>query len=245
MMQQPTEQSDLDRLSPSLRPSTSNSGTQRWQNLLFLHWKVPLETLRRLVPTELEIDTFNGFAYVALVPFRMREIRPAWLPRRFAFNFFETNVRTYVTHRGRPGVYFFSLDASSRLAVWAARVGWALPYFYAQMKGSTHAGVSTFSCNRDGHKSRVEFQVEGEFSSSHLGTLEHFLLERYLLFVKRKERIYVGQVHHAPYRFARARVISLDDQLLSKAGLDLGNRQPDLAHYSPGVDVEVFRIVPT
>ena len=103
------------------RPSGPAAGTQQWRSLLFLHWEVAVDAMRSVVPPALELDLFEGRAFVGLVPFLMRHIRPRWLPKRLAFNFLETNVRTYVTYRGRPGVYFFSLDADSRLAVLAAR----------------------------------------------------------------------------------------------------------------------------
>ncbi len=216
--------------------------------MLFLHWEVPFDVVRRLVPPELEIDTHGGRAYVALVPFKMREICPPWLPKRLGFNFYETNVRTYVSHQGRPGVYFFSLDANSRLAVWAARLGWSLPYYYAKMTGTdaqTEGTESSYQCQRGNLHSQVSFEAAGELQTAQADSLEHFLLERYLLFVKRHQQIHAGQVHHAPYPFSVAKVTRLEDQLVSAAGIEIGNRPPDLAHWSPGVDVEVFRILPT
>lgn len=241
---------DSERSAAAVRPAGRNSGTQKWQNLLFLHWEVPFEAVRQLVPAELEIDTFEGRCFVGLVPFRMREIRPAWLPRRLAFNFFETNVRTYVHYRGRPGVYFFSLDANSRLAVWAARLGWSLPYFYAKMNGTAptselatvQTNRSTYSCDRHGLKSHVDFRAPTSFETARIGTLEYFLLERYYLFVQRAKKIYVGQVHHAPYPFATADLLECYDQLVPAAGFPTQGQPPSLVHYSPGVDVEVFAI---
>ena len=241
---------DLERRAAAVRPAGRNSGTQKWQHLLFLHWEVPFESVRQLVPPELEIDTFDGRCFVGLVPFRMREIRPAWLPRQLAFNFFETNVRTYVHYRGRPGVYFFSLDANSRLAVWAARLGWSLPYFYATMNGTgptSEPATSqfnrwTYSCDRRGLKSHVDFQAPTALATATVGTLEYFLLERYYLFVQRKKQIYVGQVHHEPYPFATAELGECRDQLIAAAGFPTQGQAPSLVHYSPGVDVEVFAI---
>ncbi|MEX1362466.1 MAG: DUF2071 domain-containing protein, partial [Nannocystaceae bacterium] len=94
----------------------------------------PVAALRALIPEPLEVDTWEGRAYVGLVPFAMRRIKPSWLPRAMAFDFLETNLRTYVHLAGqRPGVWFFSLEASSWLAVQAARIGWSLPYHYARM----------------------------------------------------------------------------------------------------------------
>ncbi|MCU0710675.1 MAG: DUF2071 domain-containing protein [Pirellula sp.] len=226
------------------RPLGPNSGTQIWRDLLFLHWKIPTEELRPLVPKELEIDTYDGQSFVALVPFRMCEICPPWLPKRLAFTFFETNVRTYVLHKGKPGVYFFSLDASSRLAVWAARLGWSLPYYYAKMQSESRGELRTYRCTRGHVRSLVEFSPSGDLETAKPGTMEHFLLERYVLFVKRSGIIYSGTVHHAPYSYQPSIVNRLDDSLVANSGLKLPKNMPDLAHYSPGVNVEVFRIAP-
>lgn len=240
---------DLDRMTPARRPAGRNAGTQSWRDLLFLHWEVPQEVLRALVPAQLEVDTYQGRAYAAVVPFKMRRIRPAWSPGTWGLNFYETNVRTYVHYQGRPGVYFFSLDASSRLAVWAARWGWALPYYYAHMHGSVgQDGTLSYTCRRAAIHSQVAYTVPSGSSSAwgtaQPGTLEHFLLERYLLFVQKRDKIHVGQVHHPPYRFAPVQVTQLQDGLLAAAGIETPRRLPDLAHASPGVEVEVFRIQP-
>src|SRR3954464_3633604 len=111
---------ELDRLTPAQRMActTRTTGVQRWRDLLFMHWEVPVEQLRPLVPPELTIDTFEGRAYLGLVPFKMHDVRFGLLPMR---NFLETNLRTYVHAGGVPGVWFFSLDATSRRAVWGAR----------------------------------------------------------------------------------------------------------------------------
>ena len=233
----------IDRIAPTRRPIGKNDGTQIWESLLFCHWEVSAAALRDLVPPELKIDTFDGKAYIATVPFRMRAIRPRWLPSALAFNFFETNVRTYVVHNNRPGVYFFSLDASSRLAVWAARTGWALPYYFATMAGSQRDGSYVYESRRDsGVQHFVEFQKSNRIGVSPPGTLEHFLFERYLLFVKRRQKILVGQVHHSPYEVFDAKIKRMEGGLIRAAGIDLSDELPDLAHFSPGVSVEVFGI---
>ena len=234
----------LDRLAPTHRPLGRPDGTQRWESLLFCHWEIPSKTLRPLLPTDLEIDTFDGGAFIGVVPFRMRHVRPGCLPKSLAFNFLETNVRAYVVHRGRPGVYFFSLDASSRLAVWAARAGWSLPYYYAQMNATDENGLHTYRSQRAGGRAghQVKFRIDQELGPSTVGTLEHFLLERYLLFLERRNAIYVGQVHHEPYQTHTAHVDSIEDHLIAAAGFPAASGSPDLVHYSPGVDVEVFGI---
>ena len=234
----------IDRTSPSNRPSGRAAGTQCWKSLLFLHWEVPVDVLQSRVPVGLKIDTFDGRAFVGVVPFMMRDIRPNWLPRKLAFNFLETNVRTYVVHRGRPGVFFFSLDANSRLAVWAARLGWSLPYFHAAMTATENHGQRVYESRRRRAvaRHRVSFRVEQELGPSLPETLEHFLLERYLLFVQRSGQLHVGQVHHSPYHASTAVVDEVHDELVAAAGLPAVTRPPDLAHYCPGVDVEVFAV---
>ncbi len=234
----------IDRIAPASRPWGNADGTQTWKSLLFMHWEVPAETLRNCVPSGLEIDTYEGRGFVGVVPFKMRDIRPRWLPRRLAFNFLETNVRTYVIAGGRPGVYFFSLDADSRLAVLAARIGWSLPYRYAAMKTWEDTSTRSYHSQRRGCGSehRVTFRVNQELGPSQPGTIEHFLLERYLMFVPRNRRIYVGQVHHVPYHAYTAEVVDVTDGLVAAAGLPAVNRPPDLAHYCDGVDVDVYGI---
>ncbi|TWT84664.1 hypothetical protein CA13_61440 [Planctomycetes bacterium CA13] len=238
----------IDRIAPTIRPSGRADGTQRWESLLFCHWELPSDALRSVLPGQLEMDTFEGRAFVGVVPFKMRRIKPRWLPQAFAFNFYETNVRTYVVHRGRPGVYFFSLDASSRLAVWAARAGWALPYFYSKMNDLRDGDHATYWSERASSGSSathsVSYSVGEEFGESQPGTLEHFLLERYLLFVERRETIHVGHVHHRPYFVKRATVLKIQDGLIAASGLPATGKHPDLAHYCDGVDVEVFGIRP-
>ena len=125
----------IDRIAPTRRPRGPAAGTQRWRDLLFVHWPVPAASLRPLVPRRLEIDTFEGTAFLGIVPFAMEGVRFRGTPEALGMAFLETNVRTYVHVEGRdPGVYFFSLDAASLLAVVTARVTFGLPYFFADME---------------------------------------------------------------------------------------------------------------
>lgn len=236
----------MDRLSPTRRPNARASGTQRWRDLLFLHWEVPESVLRPLVPSDLSLDAFEGRFYVGLVPFAMFGVRPWWLPELVSLDFLETNVRTYVHHQGKdPGVYFFSLDAASTLAVAAARQMWGLPYFNADMSLSQDDSMN-FSYRARRSKSRskpatlqVTYTAEQQTRASQPDTLEHFLFERYLLFAERKGQLLKGQVHHAPYPVANARISHLEESLLAAAEVPVKG-DPSLCHYSPGVDVEVF-----
>lgn len=125
---------EIDRLAPRFRPAGSVAGHQFWSDLLFVHWRVPAVELRPLLPPEVTIDEFDGSAWVGLVPFHMSGVRPWWFPAvPGVSDFHETNVRTYVTCRGEPGVWFFSLEAAKSLAVRVARWRWRLRYFFAEM----------------------------------------------------------------------------------------------------------------
>jgi uncharacterized protein YqjF (DUF2071 family) len=243
----------MDRVAPTRRPTGSNAGTQRWRDLLFLHWEVDATALRALVPPQLELDLFEGRAYVGVVPFLMRGIRPSWWPGP-AFDFYETNLRTYVHHQGdSPGVYFFSLEASSWLAVQAARHGWGLPYHHARMTGADNEGrvkvgdeLAYESVRRaGGAHSQVRCRIGEALPQPPLGSLEFFLLERYYLYNVRGGALHRGQVHHVPYPAHTAEVLSVSDGLIAAAGLPgVGTRPPAHVHYSPGVDVEVFSVKP-
>ncbi|MCG8418652.1 MAG: DUF2071 domain-containing protein [Proteobacteria bacterium] len=250
----------MDRIAPTRRPGGRVQGYQRWRDLLFLHWPVAVDDLRPLIPDALDIDVFEDQAYVGLVAFAMYGVRPAWLPEWLAFDFLETNVRTYVHAAGDdPGVYFFSLDAASWLAVKAARLGWGLPYFYARMSMNTigqtkHSRadnrtvdvatgtVIDYQTTRrpESARTRVRYRVGAELGDSRPDTLEYFLFERYLLHVERRSSIYTGQVYHAPYPIWLAEVEQCSDELVAAAGLPRPLGDPPLVHYSPGVDVEIF-----
>src|SRR5438094_10148051 len=189
-----------------MRASRGNQrpvGYQRWRNLLFLHWPMPLEALRPLVPRELEIDLFTGQAYVSLIPFLIDESRPIGVPRALATRLLETNLRTYVrAEDGEAGIYFFSLDASSLLAVAAARLLYGLPYFPAVMSVRTDGTRTEYSSRRQGARDAqldVDWVVGASVGSAPVGTRDHFLIERYNLYVRRGGAIYRGRVRHGPY----------------------------------------------
>lgn len=233
---------ELDRIGPTRRPDRPVAGTQHWRELLFVHWTLPLEAVRPLIPAAIDLDPWDGRAWIGMVPFRMERIRPSWLPGALALDFLELNLRTYVSYRGRPAVWFFSLDASSWLAVHAARAGWSLPYHHARMDVAREgARVRYRSERRDGRaKLAVDYEIGEPIGPSEPGSLEHFLLERYLLLSTRGGRILEGQVHHVPYPAHRARLASLTQTLVQAAGMPTPADPPAAVHFSPGVDVEVF-----
>ena len=236
---------DLDRITPTQRPDGRAAGTQNWRELLFVHWTFPVDVVRPLVPPALELDAWDGRAWIGVVPFLMRDVRSAWMPRRLGLDFLETNVRTYVHHRGVPGVYFFSLEASSWLAVQVARRVWPLPYFHADMTTRREAATFTYrSTRRSGARPYIEtsWQLGEHLGPSAAGTLDHFLLERYVLFnTGRRGQLRSGRVHHQPYPAQRATVTRLSQTLVTAAGVPLdAGAMPETVHYAEGVDVEVF-----
>lgn len=230
-------------MAPGRRPAGRPVGLQSWRDLLFVHWPVPIDAVRRAIPARLAPDLLDGVAYVGLVPFAMRRIRPAWLPGPLGLDFLETNVRLYVHLDGRdPGVTFLSLEASSRIAVEVARRTFGLPYHFARMSMERRGREVRYASERGGRSPRLGLRWEiGEaLGESQPGSAEHFLLERYYLYVERDGQLLRGQVHHGPYPAHRASVHDLTDELIGAAGLPAPSGAPSFVHYSPGVDVEIF-----
>jgi uncharacterized protein YqjF (DUF2071 family) len=236
----------MDRIAPTRRPAGRAQGTQRWHELLFSHWQVPASVLRPMVPAGLELDAFDGRCFVGVVSFSMQNVRPlGWAPGLpGARDFGEINLRTYVHHRGEePGVFFFSLDAASSLVVWAARSFWGLPYQRAsvqtQVQGRSYAYRSLRRSPAVAFEARAE--VGDALPAPAPDSLEFFLCERYQFYAQRRGRLIRARVHHPPYPLHAVHEAQVDASLLTAAGLPGdGPRTPHL--FSPGVDVEVFRI---
>jgi uncharacterized protein len=236
---------NVDRLTPALRASCGRlpTGRQTWRDLLFVHWEFPREALRALVPPGLDLDTFDGRVYVGLVPFTMHDVRFGPLPVR---DFLEVNVRTYVHAGGVPGVWFFSLDAQSRLAVWGARTFFRLPYHRARMSSETRGASTTYASARRGPGAPADLEVrwtvlEAEPRAAEAGTLEHFLAERYVLYGPRRAGgLYRVRVHHPAWPLRRARLDGLSSTLLTAARLGAGEPIPLVLASPDGVAVETF-----
>lgn len=219
---------------------------QKWRHLLFLHWAVPEASLRPYVPPALHIDTYQGHAYVGLIAFTMRAVHPWWAPPLPGLSYFhETNVRTYVHLEGKdPGVWFFSLDASNPIAVAVARTLWKLPYFWAQMRVERTAVREVRYLSRRLRQPNAYSALQCRLSgmpAPHAvpGTLDHFLLERYVLYALKDRQLYRGRIRHKPYTFQPAEILQLEEGLLSAAGLERPNASP-LVHYVEGVDVDIL-----
>jgi uncharacterized protein YqjF (DUF2071 family) len=242
--------SSEERLAARRRPRGRPIGYQRWRNLLFLHWRLPVHVIRPLLPGELEVDTWEGDAWLGLVAFHMTGVRPWWCPPVPGVStFHETNLRTYVHYRGRrPGVWFFSLEAARSLAVRIARWRWKLPYFRARMRVVREGQRVEYTSQRlwpEPADAITDLCAElGEPHTAPPDSLEFFLAERYLLYTASSQGgLLVGQVQHVPYPLQAARVLRCQETLSRAA--DISCEQPPChAMFSDGVDVEIFPLLP-
>jgi uncharacterized protein len=232
------------RLACRVRPRHAHVMIQRWERLLFLHWRWDPAEIQRTLPPGLYTDTFQGDAWLAIVPFFMRGIRPRFCPPVPGISdFLELNVRTYVhDEQGRPGVWFYSLDCNQSFAVWAARTFFHLPYQHAEMEARQSADWIDYSCKRkdSSAESRFSYHITAESQEAQPGSLEFFLAERYLLFSQTPRGLRCGQVHHAPYPLAHASVEAWDVNPLLQAGFADPKRAPDHVIGSAGVGVAVY-----
>ncbi len=217
---------------------------QRWSNLLFLHWRVDPDAIRRRLPDGLHLDLHDGEAWLGIVPFFMQRIRPAFLPPVPGLSWFlELNVRTYVhDDHGIPGVWFFSLDCNQPLAVGFARRFFHLPYEHATMRAKVGDFIH-YECRRNDRDTPAiyRYRPAGEGTTAEPGSLEFFLAERYLLFsTDPGGGIHHGRVHHEPYRLAAADCPAWSAAPATWDGLDLPGTPPDSALVAEPVDVAVF-----
>lgn len=218
---------------------------QSWRDLLFAHWPVPSRDLRGLVPEELTIQEFQGTSWVGIVPFRMHGVMHRPLPDLPGVSAFpELNLRLYVEHGGKPGVWFISLDATNPLAVWAARRYFHLPYFRAAIHVEAKGEGVRYRCDRRGGSERVAFEAvygpASEVYESKPGTLEHFLTERYCLYAKSPGGTLMrAEVHHAPWPLQSAEADITLNLIAQPQGIPLAG-PPALLHFSRRLDVVVW-----
>ena len=232
------------RLSARLRPEGWPVMYQSWGSLLFMHWRVAPDLLRPLIPEPLQIDTFDDSAWLAITPFTLWGARPIFAPPfPWISNFHEINVRTYVYLDGVPGVWFFSLDASSTLPVLAARALFHLPYHDAEIDLDKKNGAVDYSMKRPDRNNPAAFTarwaIGDALPESAPGTLAFFLTERYCLYTQHSGDIYRCRISHKPWPLQQAELKSY------KTNLFESNTHPapagDPMVYGGGpVDVEVW-----
>lgn len=209
---------------------------QGWKDLLFIHYKIPYDIVRNLVPQELELDTYQGEAWISISPFKMRNVRMRWLPPiPTTYNFLELNLRTYVKLNGKPGIHFFSLDASSTLSVLGARASF-IPYFRADMSVKDEDGFRFTSKRKGKNKTPaildVAYQPVSAPYVSKKGSLEEWLVERYCLFQKAfKGKFIEIEIHHVPWALQRVDANITTNSLTEPFGFTIPEQEP-LLHYS-------------
>jgi uncharacterized protein len=223
---------------------------QSWHDLLFAHWPLPVAALRSLVPPSLTIDTYDGMAWVSIVPFRMSGVRPRYVPGMpWLSAFAELNVRTYVRlplgddpQVSKPGVYFFSLDAENPIAVEIARRFFCLPYFNATMQCGEKDGHIHYQSERTDERIALgNFQAiygpTGGIYKAEPGSLEHWLTERYALYTEdAQDRLYRVEIHHQQWPLQPAEVDIRVNTLAASVGLELPNIKP-LVQFARRLDV--------
>ena len=246
-MNSPTlDQREIMRVRPN---NLSPIMRQSWDNLLFVHWEVNVQDLQKTLPSGLYVDTFEGKAYLGLVPFFMRKIRPNLFPSvPYISNFLECNVRTYVyDEEGNPGVWFHSLDTNRWLAYKIGRIAFSLPYFWAKMKArKNNNGEISYYLKRkfcDAQSVVLNYSSPKRGRKAERGTLDFFLLERYMLFSLRKfgDGLLSCRVHHQPYVFSESTKKDWPIDLFqwNEFEFEVG----ELAHVCTAnrVDVEIYR----
>jgi uncharacterized protein len=215
---------------------------QSWHDLLFVHWPLAISVLRPLVPPELELDGFDGIGWLAVVPFHMTNVAPRALPALpWVSAFAELNVRTYVTHQNKPGVYFFSLDAANSLAVAMARAMFHLPYYRATMSVRAERGWIGYESRRTGDARgghfKGRYQPVGPVFHAAPGTLQYFLTERYCLYtVDHARRVRRLEIHHPPWPLQPAKA-TIDANTMPDANGIKTPTMPPLLHFAKRQDV--------
>ncbi|MDX6377283.1 MAG: uncharacterized protein QOE98_1586 [Gaiellaceae bacterium] len=214
-----------------------------WHDLCFLHWRVDPEAIAPRLPEGLELETYDGSAWVGVVPFRMTDVSPRGVPRiRRLGDFAELNVRTNVSAGGKPGVWFFSLDATSPLAVRIARGLFCLPYLDARIETRRDGDAVRYTSVRT-HlgagpaELTVRYRPTGPSTQSPPGSLEHFLTERYCLYAaNRRGQLLRQEIDHAPWPLQPATAEIERCTMTRPLGIDLGT-EPPLAHFAERLDV--------
>ncbi|MCA0971183.1 DUF2071 domain-containing protein [Halobacillus litoralis] len=218
---------------------------QTWEELVFMHWPVPEEMLRPHIPKAFELDLYDGQAWIAVVPFRMNHIHFKGMPPvQFGNHLLELNVRTYVTFKGEPGVYFVTLDANHPLGVFLARTLFGLPYVHASIQ--LKQTPSRFSyVSRRTHKGYPTAHFHASFLTtsppipSEPGSLIYWLTERYCLWVTRGNSVYKGPIYHKNWSLQKAEADIYTNQLMDFLPSRLF-KKPPMTYYSKSLETFIF-----
>ena len=236
------------RLAIRTRPAGAPIMHQNWGKLLFMHWAMPVEQLRPLVPRPLAIDTHHGAAWVGIVPFTMWDVRPSFTPAIPGLStLHELNVRTYVHYEGVPGVWFMSMDANSAVAVWGARRFFFLPYYNAEMELTEREQTIRYASRRTHRDAppavfRAAYTYGEALPHVEPESLDFFLTERYCLYSAHGDDLYRCRVHHQRWPLRRAEAEVEQSDLLEALGLPAPADAP-LLHYANAIEVDIWPLV--
>jgi uncharacterized protein len=217
---------------------------QTWDDLLFGHWRASADSLRALLPAGLELDRYEGDAWIGITPFAVTGLRARGLPPLpLVSSFLELNTRTYVTDGEKPGIWFFSLDASSQLAVEGARRGYKLPYFAADMRASQRSGWLEYECRRRDSRGEpaaftARYRPSGDELDADPRSLAYFLTERYCLYTTDAGRLKRAEIHHRPWPLQPAEA-KVEENTMPPQGVELLDDEP-LLHFSARQDVVIW-----
>jgi uncharacterized protein YqjF (DUF2071 family) len=217
--------------------------SMQWHDLLFMHWPIPVKAMRDYIPSGLAIDTFDGMAWIGVVPFRMAGVTPRAVPPLPGLSAFpELNVRTYVTIGDKPGVWFFSLDAGNPVAVEVARDFFQLRYYNARMRCDAEGAAIRYRSERR-HRGALpatltaRYRPVGEAYRSQPGSLEHWLTERYCLYsANRRGVVWRGEIDHAAWPLQSAEAEIEEHTMTAQIGLATPAARPVL-HFARRLDV--------
>ncbi|MEA2468206.1 MAG: uncharacterized protein QOJ57_2332 [Thermoleophilaceae bacterium] len=222
---------------------------QTWERLAFLHWRVPEEALRRVVHPAIPLDTFDGSAWLGVTPFTVTGLHLRHTPPPpLVSSFHEINVRTYATVDGKPGIYFLSLDAASKVAVHAARAAYRVPYFHAEIEVERESDRIHYRHERtqpDGPPAafEAEYGPTGTTYNAAPGSLDYFLAERYCLYtLDEDQRVHRGEIHHPPWPLQPATAAIARNTMAAPYGIELEG--DPIAHYAHRQDVVFWPLQP-
>jgi uncharacterized protein len=233
---------------PWPRPVRPWAMAMQWHDLLFAHWPVPAAVLQPFIPPPLELEAFDGTAWLGVVPFRMEGVRPRAVPEvPWLSAFAELNVRTYVTADGKPGVWFFSLDAANPVAVRAARTLFHLPYFDARMACRARGETIDYTSIRThrgapGATLAMRYRPTGAAQEASPGSIDGWLTNRYCLYASsRRGRVWRGEIDHAPWPLQPAEAEIERNTMANQLGLALPGHPP-LLHFARRLDVVAWTL---
>jgi uncharacterized protein len=214
---------------------------QEWNNALFLHWKIPSQIIKPLIPVNISLDTLNGETWVSLVAFTMQKIRPRNLPALTVISdFHEINLRAYVTKDNKPGVYFLNIEAQKIISVLMARSLSGLPYEKATIQKTREDNLVRYASDNKVKKFKLEALYEISEADYERTDIDKWLVERYCLYVDKGHDLYRYQIHHKEWNVKQAKLKKLN--LHYQIGdLSINDKQPDLVHFSEGVKVLAWK----